>query len=271
MNKRLAIVVAALGVAAIAGWASFHPEHRPDPSQVSAAVRQELAKTGFKATQAVSTAQFKSTDTLAGVTDDWRSEQRIAAVDELLTEKRSHRRSAGIAEQVHGLYAGPITVVRYQRVKPPIVGDLLPYQFWSAETLSALAVEEVVDFPATKGGRLRARATYHDQYADGETLQTETRRLHCDVKDVVDAASIHAQLSGKAARIECREELEPGTRKPGAANPQTWTQSGVVYAHWYILDRHWSIANDGEFTLTFAGMTETRKWTSRLVSFETGR
>ena len=267
VKRRWPIVVATLVAVGLAAWAIFHPEHRPDPSRVSNAVRKELARTGFKATRGVRAAQFRSTEAIDVAIEDWSSEQKVVPIDGLLTEKRSERRARGIAEQLHGIYVGPITVVRHHRIKPPLIGELLPYQFWSSEVMSAFAVEEIVDFPASKGGRLKARLTYEGHTADGQLVHTEARRLECNVMDVVDASSIHAGLPGRAARIECREELEPNGRKVGA-HPQTRFTEGIAYAHWYVLDRNWSIASEGETALRFADMKATLKWTSKLISFE---
>lgn len=269
--RRPGTIVAAVTASVLIGWSLLHPEFRPDPNTVSVAIRNELAKTGFRGTEGISAARFESVHSMGGLSESWTYEQRIVPIDELITEKQTRGHAARIAEETVGLYVGPLAVVRFNRTKPPLIGELLPFHFWNASHMSEFVVEQADNFPGTKGGKLRARMTYEDRYADGELLQTETRRLQCNVTSVVTAATLSPALSGAAARIECDEELEPGGRKVGPANPQTWSQGRVTYAHWYILDRHWSIPIEGGTTLHLDGIDEVRRWASKLISFDTPR
>lgn len=134
--------------------------------------------------------------------------------------------------------------------------------------MSTFVLEESSNFPGTKGGTMQARVTYEDRYADGQLLQTENRRLQCVVADLIDAAVITSGLSGSAARIECREVLEPNGRKVGRANPQTWSQESLTYAHWYVITHRWSIPAQGQTNFRISGGDEIGTWKSKVVSFE---
>jgi len=250
------------------GWGFFHPELRPDVSTISPSVRQGLAKTGFRQTEGVSSARFEGVESGGGFSENSTSEQKIIPIDGLITEKRTRRRAKGLSEEFSGLYVGPIAVMRFYRARPPFIADLLPYQFWSSLRLSEFIVEETDGFPDTKGGKMRARVTYEEHYAGGELAQTERRRLQCDVANIVDAASINARLSGTAARIECREELETNGRRVGVNNPQTYSVGDLSYSHWYISDRGWSIPIEGQRAVRLGDADEIYKWSSKLVSFE---
>jgi hypothetical protein len=250
----------------LAGWALFHPEFRPDPQTVSAAVRAELAKTGFKSTQGVSAAEFVTHESVDGMGEEGRSRQLIVPVDAVLTEKRTRRQWKGAQEQVSGLYAGPLTALRFDRGWPPLIGDLIPYALWSSTRLTEFAIEERHEFPHASGGRLVARATYEERYADGELIQTERVRLRCEVEKLADAASVHAGLAGKAALLRCkgtRESMQPGPKHPG-----TYAYDDVQYAHWYVLERGWSIALEGGSSFRLNDAPHVRKWRSKLLSFE---
>jgi hypothetical protein len=266
--RRLCLIFAAAAGVLLVGWGLFHPDFHADPGAVSAAVRQELAGTGFRATKGITAAQFESTQSIQLLTESATSEQSIVPIDDLITQKRSLRRTKGSAEEFYGFYVGPLTVVRFYRTKPPIIGELLPFHFWSSSHMTAFIVEEANGFPATKGGKLQARVTYEERYADGQVAQTERRRLYCNVAEVVAAATIDRRLPGAAARIECREQLEADGRTLGPAHPQTWSEGDYSYAHWYVLDHHWSIAIEGEVAMTIAGSNEIRRWTAKLRSFD---
>lgn len=265
------MIAGAIAGAALIGWTLFHPEFRPDPGAIDPAVRRELAKTGFKQTQGVSAARFETVHVMAGQSEQSSSEQTIRPIDGLITEKLTRRRASGLDEEYAGLYVGPFAVVRFYRTKAPLIADLLPSQFWSSSRIAKFVVEEVSAFPSAKGGRMRAAVTYEDRYAGGELLQIEKRRLQCDVTDIVDAATINAGLSGLAARIECREELEPNGRQLGRTNPQTWSQGDISYVHWYVPERGWSIASEGTSAIRVLEVEEIRNWRSKLVSFESSR
>lgn len=233
-------------------------------------MRAELAKTGFTSARGVSAAEFESLDSIDGVEEKGVNRQKIAAIDAVLTEKRGRRIMKRYTEQASGLYAGPIAVLRFNRDWPPLIGDLLPYALWTSTRITELAVEERHEFPHASGGRLLARVTYEDRYADGELVQTERVRLRCDVEKLADAASIHASLGGKAALIRCQEEREPGGRSTGPKHPDTYSYEKVRYSHWYVLDSGWSIPLEGEWTLRVNEAAHARKWRSKLLSFEAG-
>lgn len=262
---QIAAGTVALGLVA---WGLFHPDFRPDPQLVGPSIREELAKTGFKATQGAIAAEFQNVESEEGVSENAVTRQKIAPIDALVTEKRGRRYWKAATEENSGLYVGPITVVRMHRIWPPIVGNLLPYSFWASSRMSDFRVEEHHDFPHARGGRLVAKVTYEDRNADGQHLQTERRRLRCDVKDVVDAVSIHAGLSGSAALIECSESLDGDGRRVGAGNPETLVVGHVRFAHWYVIDRGWSIPLEGEYGMRVAGAETVRKWKAKLISFD---
>jgi hypothetical protein len=252
-----ALAIGAVALAAVA-WDLFHPDFRVDPHQVGAAVRAELGKTGFRATQGIRATRFARHEAQAEVSLDTVNEQHIEAIDEVLTEKRSkaHREESDLAvlEETSGLYAGPITVLYYWREKPPLIGDLLPYQFWNSSRLSEFIVESNRDFPYAVGGKLVARFAYEQRFSDGAAAPGTRGRLECEVAQLEDANLLDKRLSGQAARIECREAFEP--------------RGGARYAHWYVLERGWSIPIDGEWPVSFAGAEETRYWRMKLTSFE---
>ena len=250
------------------GWGLFHPEFRPDVSTIGPSMREELAKTGFTQTRGVSAARMEDIEFGGGFSENWTSEQEIVPIDGLITEKRTRRRGKGVAEEISGLYVGPFAVIRFYRTRPPLVGDLLPYQFWSSRRMSEFIVEQADGFPNTKGGRMRARVTYEAHYAGGELEETERRRLQCDVADIVDATSINPRLDGTAARIDCRLELEPDGRRVGPNNPQTYSEGAITFSHWYVSNRGWSIPIEGQRVVRVHGAEETDQWSAKLVSFE---
>ena len=264
--RRWSTAIAALAAVSALGWALFHPEFRPDPQIVSAAVRAELAKTGFKSTQRVAAAEFHTYDSVDGMGEEGVSRQKIVPVDAVLTEKRTLRQWKRGKDQASGLYAGPLTALRFNRDWPPLIGDLIPYALWSSTLMTDFALDEQRDFPHAIGGRLVARATYEDRYADGELVQTERVRLRCEVEQIVEAASLHAGLDGKAALIRCRETME--SRQAGSKHPGTYSSEHIEYAHWYVLERGWSIAAEGESGFRVNDAPHVRKWRSKLLSFE---
>ena len=270
-------IVAAVVALPLLGWGLLHPEFRPDLNTIDPSIRRELAKTGFAQTTGVSSALRESAYTMGKQSWKMTVKEEITSIDGPITEKRAWRRGAGLPEQTSGLYVGPIILVHYYRSRLPLIGDLLPYQFWSSRHLTKFVLEETDRFPSVKGGRLRARVTYEERYAGGELVEREDRRLECDVTSVVDAASVHKSLSGSAARVECREELEPNGRQLGPSNPETMLLNQRAYSHWYIVNRGWSIALEGEDVYQLSdtvsqayqvGQRVNRIWKSRLVSFE---
>ena len=264
--RRWPTAIAALAAVSALGWALFHPELRPDPAAISAEIRAELARTGFTSTQGVAAAEFETHQSVDGMGEQARSRQEIVPIDAVLTEKRTRRRWKGAQDQVSGLYAGPLTVLRFDRDWPPLIGDLIPYALWSSTLLTEFAIEERHEFPHASGGRLVARATYEDRYAGGEVVQTERVRLRCEVEKLVDAASVYAGLAGKAALLRCTETRE--STLPGPKHPGTYTNGDVQYAHWYVLERGWSIAFEGESEFRLNDAPHVRKWRSKLLSFE---
>jgi len=262
------LVAAGIAATALLGWGIFHPDFRPDPRLVSASVHKELAKTGFKATQGVASAAFETTETVEGQPDHWTARQKIVGIDAVLTEKRTRRETKGTTQQASGLYAGPLTVVRFRRVWPPLIGELLPYQFWTLSRMTEFAVDEARDFPHAPGGRLLARATYEDRYENGELAVTDRWRLRCDVTLVVAAASVDARLTGRASRLECTEVPDPGGRQIAKPDTQPYVLEDVRYSHWYILDRGWSIPIEGVYTGRVGDVSGAARWRSKLISFE---
>lgn len=254
----------------LAGWALFHPVFRPDKSTIAPATREALARTGFASTKDVRAAHFESVYSTEGSSDKGTTNQVIVAIDELLTEKRSRRLSPRLSQESSGLYVGPITVVRYTRTTIPVIGDLLPSQFWDSTHLSDFAIETLDRFPHVKGGTMRARVVYEDRYADGQLAQIERRRLACSVVEIVDATSINPTLSGGAARIDCREELEPNGRQTGPTKTQTYSTENIGFSHWYVFNRRWSIPIEGEADIRLDDADVVRKWSAKLISFESG-
>jgi hypothetical protein len=254
-------------VLALGAWGFFQPDFRPDVEMVSPSVRDELAKTGFISTQRVTAARFETVEWDDGHKRELTSRQKLVPIDALITEKRSRRYPAALGYESSGLYVGPITVVRLTRSWPPVIGNLLPYHFWMSSRMSEFIVEEKYDFPHAKGGRMLARVTYEDRHADGEPAQTQRVRLRCDIANVVDAASVDTRFSGLAARIDCKEALESEERAAGASTSRP-APGDHRYSHWYILDRGWSIPIEGEIMFHAENFVSTRRWTSRLISFE---
>src|SRR5687767_5837448 len=109
----------ALVLASLFAWGAFHPALKVDRTLVSPAVRDELSKTGFKATREPLTARFETVESQDGHRVTWVSRQTIAPVDALFTEKRSRRRIDALSQELAGLYVGPFAVVRYTRNWPP--------------------------------------------------------------------------------------------------------------------------------------------------------
>ena len=119
------------------GWGLFHPEFRPDLNAINPSIREELAKTGFKQTRrrkrcTTRRHRVRGSD----IARSWTAEQTIVPIDGLITEKRTRRRGKGVTEEYSGFYVGPFPLIRFYRIRPPLVGDLLPYQFWSSRRMS---------------------------------------------------------------------------------------------------------------------------------------
>lgn len=268
LRRPWTIAAAAVVASLLIGWGYLHPDFRPDVNTVTPSIREGLSKTGFRQTQGVSAARLETVELGGGSSENWTSEQKIIPIDGLITEKRTRQRAKGVTLEFSGLYVGPFAVVRFYRTWPPLIGELLPYQFWSSSRMSAFVVQEVDGFPNTKGGKMRARVMYEDHYPSGELQHTESRRLQCDVAELVDAASISSRLSGIAARIDCRAELEPDGRRVGASNLQNYSVGTVSYSHWYIFERGWAIPIEGQRVVRLGDTDETIKWSSKLISFE---
>jgi hypothetical protein len=268
LRRRMAIAAAIIAGLSLLGWGFLHPDFRPDPSTIDPSVRAALSRTGFASTRGVSAARFETVESAMGSQETWTTHQKVVAIDSLITEKRSRRRAPRVLEETSGLYVGPFAVVRFQRTWPPVVGDLLPYHFWTSSRLTRLIVEETDRFPHAKSGRMRARVTYEDHYSGGKLAQAQSFRLTCDVTDIVEAASINSSLSGPAARIACQEEAEPDGPRLSADNPGTYTLDRLAYSHWYVPSRGWSIAIEGERVVRLGDKTETLKWSSKLVSVD---
>ena len=288
------IILAVVVAMPLVVWGVFHPEFRPDAHSVDPTIRRALEKTGFSQTTGVSAVRRENAYTMGN--DSWSMtiDEKIVSIDGPITEKRSWRRGGGPSQQTAGLYVGPITVVHYYRNRLPLIGDLLPFQFWSSRRLTKFELEEIERFPNVKGGKMRARVTYEERYAGGKLAERENRRLRCDVTRVVDAASVHEGLSGSAARIDCQAKVEPNGRQLGLTNPETVFVDQIVSSHWYVLNQGWSIPVEGEAVYELSGaayqanevmfqskdpvvrsdmpnQTLTRAWKSRLVSFESTR
>jgi hypothetical protein len=265
---RWAIAVGAVSISLV-GWGLWHPDFRPNAGEIDPTVRAELAKTGFKATQGVSSAAFKTTYLQEGEVFDFDAQQKVVAIDALLTEKRSRRFSKALTLEYSGLYAGPITVVRHWRTWPPLIGNLLPYSFWSSSRMTEFRVEQNVDFPHASGGKLVATITYENRHADGAAAPLERMRLRCDVKGVSEAASIDVRLAGAAARIDCIELVQADPGSVGASSDESPLPDYVKYSHLYLLDRGWSIAIEGEEAFRTGAFPQLRRtWQSKLVAFE---
>ena len=261
-------IAASIAGLLVAGWAVFHPEPRLEASAVPPSVRAELAKTGFSAIQGIRHARFASTESIVGVAENWEFEQKLSRADDLITEKRSTRNAKAAIDESIGLYVGPFAVIRMNRARPPIVGNLLPYHLWNTTRISDFRIDEISGFPATKNAKMRGRITYEHRYPEGELAQIERCQLSCIVADEVDARSINTALTGKAFRIECQEDLEPDGRQLGPTNPGTSEVDHIRYAHWYIESRGWSIPIEGSMQVRLTDIRGTREWSSRLIAFE---
>lgn len=267
-RPRRIIAAAVLVLVSLVLWAVLHPDFRPDLNLVSEPVRKGISKAGFQATKGVKSARFESEDSELGFKEVWDEGQKIVAIDASLTEKRTRRKTRALSQQTTGLYVGPIAVVRFSRNWPPIIGDLLPYHFWTSSRLTKFVVDETVNFPKELGGKLVARMTYEDRNADGALAQTEHRNLRCEVKSAVNAASLDSRLSGQAIRIECEESLAPDGPVIGGGSPLAYAVGKSRFAHWYIVDRAWSIPIEGESEVFVGDRSSTRKWSSKLLDFE---
>jgi hypothetical protein len=259
LNKRRVLwTIAGAGVLALAAWALFHPDYHPDPQVIAPAVRAELAKTGFKATQGVRAARYAQVAVLAGQRQESDMRQEMTPVDALLTERRTRRYAKGnrigVQEEYASLTVGPLVVARYWRSLPLAIGDFLPYHFWSMSRMSELTVEENAGFPHTAGARLAARIAYDFRHADGVVEPPEHGRLACEVEAVVEARVLADPLPGLAARVHCKEVLE-----------RTGTSE---FTHWYVIDRGWSVPLEGYVPVAFGNEKLVRNWTSRLLSYE---
>ena len=255
----------------LAAWSLLHPEFRPDTDTIAPSIREALAKTGFAQTQGVSAARMETIEAGGGVSEKWTVEQRIVPIDGQMTEKRTQRQTNGAAKESTGLYVGPFAVIRYSRTSLSLVGSILPYHFWSSSQMSAFVVEEARGFPNAKGGNMRARVTYEDRYAGGEFAQAESLRLTCEVANLIDAVSINPRLSGTAARIDCREELEPERSRVEPNRAIASSVGSIGYSHWYVFNRGWSTPIEGQRTVRFGDIEEVVRWNTKLVSFEPSR
>lgn len=255
--------------AAIVGWVLFHPEMQPDAQAIAPGVRAGVEQAGFRSTVGVSTAKFKSTRTVDGSEETLDVTQELRAVDHVLTEKRSRRRAKFYFEESVGLYAGPLTIVRHTRSVLPIIGLVLPRQFWASSRVSSFVVQQVDSgFPREAGSTLLAHVTFEDRYADGELAARETMRLRCAVVNVAAASTLDRRLPGLAARIECEEGAELGRREAFGKEQRAIVLEGSKYSHWYVVDLGWSIAVDGERTFKVDERPTKETWKNQLDSFE---
>jgi hypothetical protein len=261
-------VAAIFFTAAVVLWGLLHPDFRPDLAAVDPSVRENILKAGFQATKNVTSARFETIETEGGFEVFWESRQKFLAMDDSLTEKRIRRKTAGLTRQSAGLYIGPIAVVRYTRNWPPLVGDLLPYQFWMSTRMTRFVIDENANFPKAVGSKLVASVIYEDRNSDGALTQTEHRQLRCEVKSAADASSIAAALSGRAMRIECEEPLANQGRIAGSAGPLAYAIENWRTAHWYVVDHAWSIPIEGGDVVIVGDRSITRKWRSKLLDFD---
>jgi len=256
------------GALALLAWGMFHPELRPDVKLTDTAVLAELARTGFASTRNVSLVRYKTHDVTDGQPGELIGQQSLRAVDPVLTEKRTRRTERSYVEESVGLFAGPFMVLRLTRNRPPLVGGLLPYQFWNTSRMTEFRIDQIRQFPHAVGGTLRARVTYEDKFPDGKLSQTERIILNCEIGAITEATSIDPALSGTAARVDCRETLAPEGRIIGEANRQPRYYEKIAFSHWYIHDLGWSFPIQGEQSIRINDETIARTWKTTLISFQ---
>jgi len=85
--RRPGTIVTAVTASVLIGWSLLHPEFRPDPNTISVAIRNELARTGFRGTEGISAVRFESVHSMGALSESWAYKQRIVPIDELITEK----------------------------------------------------------------------------------------------------------------------------------------------------------------------------------------
>ncbi|CAN5143272.1 hypothetical protein BH09PSE6_BH09PSE6_11410 [soil metagenome] len=268
LRSPMVLVCAALALGVLA-WCLFHPALKLDPALIEPGAREALASAGFRSTQGVHAVRFDTAYSYQGDKYDASTEQTVAPIDDVLTEKRTKRRFNGAVEESAGLFVGPIAALRFFRTKPPFFGDLLPFAFWGSTRITKFTILENESFPAVAGGHIHAQVTYEERYDDGKVKQVDTQDLRCEVEQLVDAAGIDSRLTGQAARVTCREGPEMKEAAPDRPQPvSTRGRSRIVYTHWYMIDSGWSLSVEGEDIYAQPGGEATRQWQTKLISFE---
>jgi hypothetical protein len=150
----------------------------------------------------------------------------------------------GVLDETTSLSIGPIQLVRHYREPLPLIGDLLPNQFWTTRTLKRFEAKPTVRFPGVTGETFEAKLVSELRYSNGELRALEESRLVCTSLERVPARSVHASLTGEAVKVRCEDT--------GALNAALATTLGdeaglkksvhvVMTESWYIEDLAMSV------------------------------
>jgi hypothetical protein len=160
------------------------------------------------------------------------------------TKRYNASNEIGVLEETTSLSIGPIQLVRHYREPLPLIGDLLPNQFWTTRTLKRFEAKPTVRFPGVTGETFEAKLVSELRYSNGELRALEESRLVCTSLERVPARSVHASLTGEAVKVRCEDT--------GALNAALATTLGdeaglkksvhvVMTESWYIEDLAMSV------------------------------
>ena len=239
----------------------LHPDKEVNASELAPEITAALAALGFTATVFPSKAVFKSIGSFYGESEDLIRKQRIRSIGPL-TEKRTRvhlgGNTVGTAEQIVGLYVGPISALRCWRKPPPLIHDILPYHFWICGKLVKFDASTTGGFPNKADGTLEARLQFELVYANGEPAELWAGTTRCRVRAVDQEDHLRKTVGREAVEITCEEELLFGNK----------TQTRFHKSQ-YFPEIGWSVPIEDRQTIKIGSLeAPSTEYRHRLLSFE---
>jgi hypothetical protein len=111
----------------------------------------------------------------------------------------------GVLDETTSLSIGPIQLVRHSREPLPLIGDLLPNQFWGTRILKRFEAKSAARFPGVTGETFEAKLVFESRYSNGDAHSLDESRLVCTSLERVPARNVHASLTGEAVKVRCED------------------------------------------------------------------